>query len=53
MSDDELLEMSFEALVPLANSEIKNFTQEDVTRAKEVLRFLTVRIDNKSKGEVK
>ena len=48
ISDDELLDMAFEALIPLANvgiiGETTDLTHEDVKRAREVLRFLTKRI---------
>jgi hypothetical protein len=47
-SDDELLDMAFEALIPLANvgiiGETTDLTHEDVKRAREVLRFITKRI---------
>jgi len=47
-SDDELLDMAFEALIPLANvgiiGETTDLTNEDVKRAREVLRFLTKKI---------
>jgi hypothetical protein len=47
-SDDELLDMAFEALIPLANvgiiGETTDLTHEDVKRAREVLRFVTKRI---------
>jgi hypothetical protein len=48
ISDDELMDMAFEALIPLANvgiiGETTDLTHEDVRRAREVLRFLTKRI---------
>jgi hypothetical protein len=48
ISDDELMDMAFEALIPLANvgiiGETTDLTHEDVKRAREVLRFLTKRI---------
>jgi hypothetical protein len=47
-SDYELLDMAFEALIPLANvgiiGETTDLTHEDVKRAREVLRFITKRI---------
>jgi hypothetical protein len=47
-SDDELFDMAFEALIPLANvgiiGETTDITHEDVKRAREVLRFLTKKI---------
>ena len=47
-SDYELLDMAFEALIPLANvgiiGETTDITHEDVKRAREVLRFITKRI---------
>ncbi len=46
--DNELLDMAFEALIPLANvgiiGETTDITHEDVKKAREVLRFLTQRI---------
>jgi hypothetical protein len=48
ISDDELMDMAFEALIPLANvgiiGETTDLTHQDVKRAREVLRFLTKRI---------
>ena len=48
ISDDELMDMAFEALIPLDNvgiiGETTDLTHEDVKRAREVLRFLTKRI---------
>ena len=48
ISDYELMDMAFEALIPLANvgiiGETTDLTHEDVKRAREVLRFLTKRI---------
>ena len=48
ISDDELMDMAFEALIPLANvgiiGETTDLTHEDVKRAREVLIFLTKRI---------
>lgn len=48
ISDDELMDMAFEALIPLANigiiGETTDIKHEDVKRAREVLRFLTYRI---------
>ena len=48
ISDDELLDMAFEALIPLANvgiiGETTDLTHEDVKRAREALRFITNRI---------
>jgi hypothetical protein len=48
ISDDELLDMAFEALIPLANvgiiGETTDLTHEDVKRARETLRFITKRI---------
>jgi hypothetical protein len=47
-SDYELLDMAFEALIPLANvgiiGETTDIKHEDVKRAREVLRFITKRI---------
>jgi hypothetical protein len=47
-SDYELFDMAFEALIPLANvgiiGETTDLTNEDVKRAREVLRFLTKKI---------
>ena len=48
ISDDELMDMAFEALIPLANvgiiGETTDLTHEDVKRARETLRCLTKRI---------
>jgi hypothetical protein len=46
ISDDELLDMAFEALIPLANQDIStdHITPQDIRRAREVLRFLSPRV---------
>lgn len=53
LTDQELFELAFEALIPLAHQDIttKHITQDDIRRAREVLRFLTpkVAIQTKSK----
>lgn len=45
-TDDELFEMAFDALVPFANASVltKEFTQDDLRQAREVLRFISTRI---------
>ena len=45
-TDDELFEMAFDALVPFANMGIitDEVKQEDIKRAREVLRFISTRI---------
>lgn len=46
VSDEELIEMAFEALVPLANmAEVtESVTIQDVRYARDVLRFLSERL---------
>lgn len=50
-TDDELFEMAFEALIPLANQDIttKEITLADIRRAREVLRFLTPKVGKSKK----
>lgn len=45
-TDDELFEMAFDALVPFANIGIipDELDRDDLRRAREVLRFISVRI---------
>lgn len=53
LTDDELFEMAFEALIPLANQDIttKEITLADIRRAREVLRFLTPKVGKKNKSK--
>lgn len=53
LTDDELFEMAFDALVPLANQDIttKHITQQDIRNAREVLRFLTSRVAKRNKSK--
>jgi hypothetical protein len=52
-SDDELFDMAFEALIPLANQDIttKEVTLADIRRAREVLRFLSPRVAKRNKSK--
>ena len=52
LTDNELLEMAFEALIPLANqgTHTDEITIEDIKRARETLRFLTERIGKQRKS---
>jgi hypothetical protein len=52
-SDDELFDMAFEALIPLAHQDIttKHITQDDMRRAREVLRFLSPRVAKRNKSK--
>ena len=45
-TDDELFEMAFDALVPFANIGIipDELDRDDLRRAREVLRFISIRI---------
>lgn len=45
-TDDELFEMAFDALVPFANIGIipDELSRDDLRRAREVLRFISIRI---------
>lgn len=53
LTDQELFEMAFEALIPLAHQDVttQHITQDDIRRAREVLRFLTVKVGNKNKSK--
>ena len=53
LTDQELFEMAFEALIPLANQDIvtKEITLQDIRRAREVLRFLTHKVASPKKSK--
>ena len=53
LTDQELFEMAFEALIPLANQDIttKHITAQDIRNAREVLRFLTSRVAKRNKSK--
>lgn len=53
LTDDELFEMAFDALIPLANQDIttNHITQQDIRNAREVLRFLTSRVAKRKKSK--
>jgi len=53
LTDQELFEMAFEALIPLANQDIvtKEITLKDIRRAREVLRFLTPKVGKQNKSK--
>jgi hypothetical protein len=50
MNDSELIELSFEALIPFANMSFitDDLKSEDLRRAREVLRLLSERIGAKT-----
>lgn len=53
LTDQELFEMAFDALVPLANQDIttKHITQQDIQYARQVLRFLTAKVGKQGKSK--
>lgn len=53
MTDDELFELAFEALIPLAHQDISTqaITQEDIRKARQALRFLSPKVGNKKKSK--
>lgn len=53
VSDDELFEMAFEALIPLAHQDTltKHITSQDIQYAREVLRFLSPRVAKRNKSK--